>query len=258
MKKLSFLLFSLLVVTMFTSCGDDDEPENKQTVSATFNCRLLDASDETITFSQNTGKIELNYTDMTIKFSTTYKDKDGVTQTLNSPEMKLVSQNGTVYIGETYGGQIHERPLKIDMGTGMMWYRTSSVDDGTTLVLTTHLLYAYTTTAITNPANGNNGSHNQSAYLFALDSRGETCILQISNFASNLNGSIDATEVQYDGLTVTPTQTGYRITAETVESNFKGFYTLTDVEFDLNEQCLVLNGSFKCNGLTYEISGSLF
>ena len=124
--------------------------------------------------------------------------------------------------------------------------------------MTTHLLYAYTTTAMNNPDNGNHGSHDQSAYLFALDSRGETCVMQISNFMSNLNGTVDAAEVQYDGLTVTPTATGYKITAATAESNIKGYYTLTDVEFNIYEQCLVFNGSFKCNGLKYNVSGSLF
>ena len=48
------------------------------------------------------------------------------------------------------------------------------------------------------------------------------------------------------------------ITADKIESDYKGFYTLTDVEFHLYEQCLSINGSFKCNGLEYKVTGSLF
>ena len=256
MKKLSFFMLSLLAVTMLTSCGSDDEPVNKQTVNMAFNARLLDSNNESITFSQNNGVVELNYTDMTIKFSTSYKDQNGMTQTLTFPTMKLVHQNGTVYYCDATDGQIGR--LMIDLGTGMMWYQASNPSDGTTLVLTTHLLYAYTTTTMNNPENGNHGSHNQSAYLFSLDSRGETCVMRVSNFMTNMNGVVDAPEIQYDGLIVTPTATGYKITAEEAESNYKGFYKLTDVEFNIIEQCQVFTGSFKCNGLEYTISGNLF
>lgn len=260
MKKLSFMLLSLLAVTMFTACGNDDEPVNKQTVTSTLNARMVNASDgiaNGVVFSQNTGKIELNYTDMTIKISTTYKDENGATQSLNTPEMQLERQSGTCYKVVTHNGQTGSIPLMIDLGSGMMWYRMET-SANSNLFLTTHLLYAYTTTTMHNPDNNNHGSHDQSAYLFALDSKGETCIMQITNFISNMNGAVDAQEVQYEGLTVTPTTEGYKITADRVESNYKGFYTLTDVNFNLYYQCLQIDGTFKCNGLTYNISGSLF
>lgn len=259
MKKLSFLMLTLLGMIMFTACGDDnDEPENKQTVSATINTRLVNNDDETVTFSQSTGKIEVDYTNMKIRLNTTFIDENGQTQSVNSPDMKLTRQNGSVYYAETTSGNVGSAPLIIDFASGMMWYRTDTPTQGVSAIMTTQLLYAYTTTAISNPANGNSGSHQQSAYLFALDTRGETCILKLSNFVSTLNGSVDAPELQYEGLTVTPTSTGYTITADKIESDYKGFYTLTDVEFHLYEQCLSINGSFKCNGLEYKVTGSLF
>lgn len=259
MKKLSFMLLSLLAVTMFTACNnDDDETSRKQTITSPMNCRVVDASDGSVVFSQNTAKVELNYTDMTINFTCNYKDLNGQTQVFTSPVMKLSLEKGSVYRIETVGGQVISTNGWIDMSTGMMWYKTSDSEEGTVLVMTTHLLYAYTTTTMTNTENGNHGSHDQSAYLFALDSKGETCIMKIYNFISNLNAAIDAAEVQYEGLTVTPTGTGYTITASEVESNYKGFYKLTDVNFTLNEQCLVTSGSFKCNGLEYTVSGQLF
>ena len=57
---------------------------------------------------------------------------------------------------------------------------------------------------------------------------------------------------------MTPTVTGYKITADEVESNYTGFYKLTDVDFTLDEQCMTINGTFKCNGKDYEVTGHLF
>ena len=111
---------------------------------------------------------------------------------------------------------------------------------------------------MTNPENNNHGSNQQSAYMFIPGANGETCELRISNFMSTLNGVVDAPEVRYTGLTMTPTTTGYTVTADNLESSYKGFYTLTDVNFALNDQCQLINGSFKCNGINYEVTGDLF
>ena len=62
MKKLSFLLLSLLAVTLFTACGNEDEPVNKQSFTSTINCRAIDG--DQVVFSQSSAKVELNYTDM--------------------------------------------------------------------------------------------------------------------------------------------------------------------------------------------------
>ena len=144
----------------------------------------------------------------------------------------------------------------VDFGTGMMWYSIKTASSE--IVCTSQILYAYSTTEISNPDNDDYGIHQKSAYLFAIDSKGETCTLQISNFMSNVNGNVDAPMVEYVNLTLLPTVTGYEITADEVESNYKGYYTLTDVDFTLDEQCLSINGSFKCNGLEYVVKGPLF
>ena len=263
MKKLSFLLFSLLAVTLFTACNKSDEPDNRQTVTMTINSRAIDGDD--VVFSQGSAKVELNYSDMLIKFTADYKDVDGISHSITTPDMKMsrLSSGSSVYefvstsssqmgsnIGESLAGYI-------DLATGVMWYtiNTGSMQ----VVCSTHLLYAYTTTTITNPDNGNHGSHQQSAYLFALDSKGQTCIMSISNFIGNLNGAVEASEVQYSDLTLTPTATGYTVTADEVEStNYKGSYTLKDVHFIINNQCQVVAGSFKCKDLDYTVSGTLF
>lgn len=264
MKKYIYL-FGLLSVVMLTACNNSDEPSNTQTFTMTINSRTIDGDD--VVFSQGTGKVVFNYTDMFIKFTAQYKDADGQTHNLTTSDMKMYAAGNNLYsfnnVASSASTGIEMLEGFIDMGTGMMWY--SFTVDGSTRVVSTSclmyaytLLYAYTNTSMTNPDNGNHGNHAKSAYLFALDSRGETCTMLIGNFISNLNDAIDASEVKYEGLTATPDAQGYRITAEKAESNYKGFYTLTDVDFTINDQCNVVSGSFKCNGLEYTVSGNLF
>ena len=256
MKKLSFLFLALMAVTMLCSCGSDDEPVNKQTFAMATNTRALDNGN--VQFSQGQIKVELDYTNGTIKFTSDYKDANGQSHSITTPEMKYTASHGTVYRFQNGPASASVEGLEgfIDFSTGMMWLTFG--DGNSTVITTTNLLYAYVTTAITNTENGNHGEHQQSAYLFVPDSKGETCSMSISNFMPNLNNSVEAQEILYSGLTLTPTEAGYVITADSVESSYKGFYTITDVNITLDAQCRNINGSFLCNGLEMHISGPLF
>ncbi len=258
MKKSFIYLFAMLAAVMLTACGSDDKPINKQTVTMTINSRAIEG--DNIVFSQGSAKVEFDYTNMFIMFTSEYKDVDGQSHTITTPEMKLYPSGGMIYsfnnmASNTYTG-IDALTGYIDLSSGMMWY---SFESSNCLVYcTTQLLYAYTTTTITNPENDNIFNHEQSAYLFALDTRGEKCVMKISNFIPNTNGTVQASEILYDGLTVTPTTTGYKITAAQVESSYRGYYTITDLNITLNSQCQIIGGSFKCGGLEHTLSGRLF
>ncbi len=254
MKKLSILFFSLLAVTLFTACNDNDDPVNKQTFTSTINNRMFD--DGEVIFSQGSAKVEVNFTNMTIQFTSDYRDINGQSHSITTPEMKMINLNGSIYQFDFTGNGDDAMTGRFDMATGMLWYTFSK--DGHFVVSTSQLLYAYSTTTVTNPDNGNHYSHKQSAYLFALDARGEKCVMKISNFAPNIAGAIEAEELQYDGLNVTPTASGYTITASEVESSMRGFYTITDLNIVLDAHCRVINGSFKCSDLDFTISGGLF
>lgn len=258
MKKSFIYLFAILAAVMLTACGSDDDPVNKQTVTMTINSRAIEG--DNIVFSQGSAKVDLDYTNMFIMFTADYKDVNGQSHSITTPEMKLYLSSGMVYsfnnvASNTYTG-IDALTGYIDMSTGMMWY---SFESSNCLVYsTTQLLYAYTTTTITNPENGNTFNHEQSAYLFALDTKGEKCVMKISNFIPKTNGMVQASEILYDGLTVTPTTMGYKITAAEVESSYRGYYTITDLNITLNSQCQIIGGTFKCDGHEYTLSGRLF
>ena len=250
MKKLSFMLLSLLAVALFTACGDGDEPVNKQTVSMTINNRAIDG--DQVVFSQANAKVELNYTDMTIQLNTEYKDAAKLPHSIATPMMKMTNVGGTIY---SFGQASSDISGYIDFATGMTWFTIDDING--TVVSTSQLLYAYSTTTVTNPDNGFNFSHEQSAYLFAVNPEGETCTLSISNFIPNIAGSVEAGEMKFNDLTMVPTATGYTITASEVESYNKS-YTITDLNFTLNNQCRTINGSFKCRDLEFKVSGNLF
>lgn len=250
MKKLSFMLLALLAVTLFTACGNDDDPVNKQTVSMAINNRAIDG--DQVVFSQANAKVEVNYTDMTIQINTEYNDATGRPHSVTTPMMTLTNEGGTVY---SFGKGTNEVSGYIDFATGMTWFIIN--DDAGIVICSSQLLYAYSTTSITNPDNGNHYSHEYSAYLFVLDAKCEKCIMKISNFTPNIAGSVEAGEIQFNDLTVTPTATGYTITAAEAEASNKS-YTITDLNINISNQCQAINGSFKCRDLEFAITGKLF
>lgn len=256
MKKSVFLL-ALLSIVLLSSCNDNDEPVNKQILYSVMNARLINSDDEPPIFSQTDGKIELDQINMTIKFSSTYMNQDGQAQSVTTPEMKLVPMKDNAYYMDD-GSTSY--PGMIDFGTGMLWYHELNADGGINLFMTTQLLlYAYTNTTINDTVNNKTSNHEQSAYMFKIDSRGESCDMSISDFVSNLNGVVDAPALQYKGLTAKPTARGFDITAETASAeSAQGLYALTEVNIHIEEQCLGFVGSFKCNGLKYNVSGRLF
>lgn len=261
MKKISFLLFSLIAVTMFTSCINDDDPVNEQTVIMLINSRAIDG--DNVVFSQSSAKATFNLVDMTTAFTCVYKDANGQSRTVTTPVMKMTatSTNSSIYrfegvISQTVSG-IETITGYIDMATLMTWFTISDYN-GSPVVCTSQPNYIYATTTVTNPDDGKNYSHKQSSYLFAIDdAQGGSCILQIKNFIPNTSGLIQADVIQFNDLKVTPTPEGYLISADEAESSLSG-YTITDLNIILNSQCRVIDGSFKCEGLTFEVKGELF
>lgn len=115
--------------------------------------------------------------------------------------MSLTSEGINVYgFKSDASGDYSNLRGNVDLATGMMWY-TFNLNDGTTVVSTVNLmyaftiLYAYATTSISSEQ-GNTYNHEQSAYLFALDSKAETCIMQISNFIPDTYGAVRTSVVE--------------------------------------------------------------
>ena len=249
MKKYFYYLFALTAMVMLSSCLDNsDEPERKLSFTSAVNCQAINGND--VVFSIGTSKVEMDYAENLISFTFDYKDAEGKSHTLVTPQMKMSAVNSTTYQFSAAGqgdGATESLSGYLDSPNLTLWYTFN--DGSTTMVCTSQLLYPYTNTTITNPDNGNHGNHQVSAYLFTIDADGQTCTFTIYNFVSNLNAAVEVSKVDFEGLTVTQTATGYTITANEVASKYNGYYTLTDVNFNLNNQGKAINGSFKSKGL---------
>ena len=259
MKQLFIYAFAVMALTMLTACGNEDEPVNKQTFNVTINARII--GEDNIIFSQGKAYVELDNIAKTIKITTDYKTPDGQSTTIATPEMKLTSAGGyEVYSFSDHSATSSTGPVEgtIDMNSGMMWYKFT-FDASAPIVCTTQLLYSYMKTIIINPDNNFQYTNEQSQYLFTLDSDGKTCSMQISNFTPNIAGNvIPGGTIKYNSLAVTPTATGYTITADKAESSYMGTYTITGLHVNLDGQGRLIDGQFKCADLDFVITGSMF
>lgn len=259
MKKLSFWLLSMLAVTMLTGCvKNNDEPVNVYTTTIPFNNRAFDGNK--VIFSQNNATITIDLTNSTIQFETGFKDIDGVSHTMSTPIMKMTPQGGPIYSfnsgTETFGTTNNLEGF-INLETIMVWY--SFFDHGSNRIISTsQLIYSFGNTTVTNPDNGNHYNNEFSQYKFIIDAKAEKCVMLIYQFAPNLNGTIQAEQIYWEGLSVTPTTTGYTVSSLMAESSLKDRFAITNLHFTLDDQCRVLNGGFKCEGLDFKVSSKLF
>ena len=250
MKKY-FYLFALLTVVMFTSCNDDDETVNKQTLTATVNSRAVNG--ENTVFSQSSMTFELNYTDNTIQISGEYKDGNGTLTSVNTAAMPITTAASYTY-GFTSSDALHVIGY-LDMSTGVIWF---NFIDGTgcNVYCTTHLYFAYLNTTITDA--DNSVETDQIDYLFSIDSKGQTCDLYIVNLMPDTRQAPIAQEVKYTSLKLKPSTTGYTVEADEVASSYNGRFGITDFNAVIDQQARHIEGTFKVGETTYTISGNLF
>ena len=263
-KKLMTLLLAVLAMSLLTACNNDDEHENKQKFTTAINNRAC--KDGVVIFSQGTAEVEINFdarTAMrTIKITSTYKDIDGQSRTLTTPELEMPSPYGSpigVYsfsTTEDLGDGVRNLKGTIDIQTGMMRYAFQQKDY--TMVCTTNLLFNDVITKIIDPM-GASINTNMSAYLFMLNSNANSCVMQISNFIPGVNGAGQADIIEYKNLNVTITDHGYLIKADEAKSTLDDrYYDLTNVDITIDRDCSHFSGSFNTKVSRHEFSGNLF
>ncbi len=234
MNTIKKLMTLLLAMSLLTACNNDDEHENKQKFTTAINNRAC--KDGVVIFSQGTAEVEINFdarTAMrTIKITSTYKDIDGQSRTLTTPELEMPSPYGSpigVYsfsTTEDLGDGVRNLKGTIDIQTGMMRYAFQQKDY--TMVCTTNLLFNNVITNISD-VSGATINTNMSSYLFMLDSNAKTCIMQIS-----------------------------LIKADEAKATHDSYYDLTDVDITIDRDCTHFSGSFSTKVSRHEFSGNLF
>ena len=262
-KKLMTLMLAVLAVSLLTACNKDDESDHKQKFTTAINNRAC--RNGVVVFSQGTAEVEISFNARTamrtIKITSTYKDIDGQSRTLTTPEIEMPSPYGSPInfysfsTTDNLGDGVKNLHGSLDIQTGIMLY-TFQQDDYT-MVCTTHLLFNNVITSIIDPM-GASINTNMSSYLFMLDSNAKTCIMQISNFVQGVNGAVQAAVVEYNGLKVTITDQGYLIKADGAKATQGTHYDLTDVDVTIDRNCSHFSGSFNTKVSRHEFSGNLF
>jgi hypothetical protein len=261
--KLMTLLLAVLAMSLLTACNKD-ESDHKQKFTTAINNRAC--RDGVIIFSQGTAEVEINFIPSTamrtIKITSTYKDIDGQSRTLTTPEIEMPSLYGSpvrVYSFSTttdvMGDGVKNLHGGIDMQSGMLWYAFQQ--DDYTITCTTHLQFNNVITKIIDPM-GASINTNMSAYLFMLNSNANTCVMQISNFTPGVSGIVQAAVVEYKGLNVTVTDQGYLIKADQAKATQGSNCDLTDVDVTIDRDCTHFSGSFNTRVSRHEFSGNLF
>ena len=260
--KLMTLLLAVSVMSLLTACNDD-ESDHKQKFTTAINNRAC--RNDVVVFSQGTAEVEINFNPITamrtIKITSTYKDIDGQSHTLTTPELEMPSLYGSpvnVYsfsMTDDLGDGVKNLHGGIDIQSGMMWYAFQQGDF--TVVCTTNLLFNDVITNVSD-VTGATINTNMSSYLFMLDSNAKTCVMQISDFVPGVNGAVQAAVVEYKGLNVTITDQGYIIKSDQAKATQGGYYDLTDVDITIDRDCSHLSGSFNTKVSRHEFSGDLF
>lgn len=261
-KKLMTLLLAVLAMYLLTACDTDDKKENVQKFTCVINNRAC--RNGVVIFSQSSADVEIKFngSTRTIKITSTYKDIDGQSRTLTTPEMTIPSANGspvrvyTFSTTENLGDGAKNLSGSLDTQTRAMRY-TFQQDDYT-IVCTTHLLFNNVITKIIDPM-GASINTNMAAYLFMLNSNANSCVMQISNFILGVNGAEQADIVEYKNLNVTITDQGYLIKADEAKSSLDDrYYDLTNVDITIDQDCSHFSGSFNTKVSRHEFSGNLF
>lgn len=251
MKKFCYV-FALLTMVAFTSClNDTDDDMNTQTLTGTVNNRAV--YDEQVVFSQVPIQIVINNADMTMQMSSSYRDADGVSHAINTDVMNLTARTNSLFqfTSPTLSGLIN-------ITTGMMRY-VMEIDGDQHVTSTTDFELRDLVTTITDE-DGNTYNHTNSIYYFVLDANGKNASMCITNFISNVNGSIQAAALDYKNLNLTPTTNGYLITADVATCLQSESFNLKNLAVTFTDDCMTVNGSFKVQGSSnsYTMSGSVF
>jgi len=255
MKKSIYYLALLTLVTL-ASCTNSEDV-SIQSFPIYTNCRTVENND--VVFHRNSGVIEFNNTENTVQFTGEFKDMDGRKLTFKTSEMKMNAASSTAdvysFSANTINGSAVITGLKgyVDLGTGLLWC-SFQVDGSMTVYCTTDLIFPYSTTTITDE-NGNNYKNEGSDYLLAFDTDGDKAIMRISDFIPAVNGTIAARIIEYKGIKMTPTTTGYIFTADELQSNASGSYDITDLNITVDRQGQHMSGTFKCNGNNFTVDG---
>ena len=123
---------------------------------------------------------------------------------------------------------------------------------------TSSLAYPYTETQMIDTAHTTSAwTQNQAVYLFDVNTSTNKANISIYYIQTEKDGQNHV--LQYSGAQVTPTRTGYVITADTLKAiiDYKVYY-LRNAKFTIDNNWHSLNGTFQLGNQQATVKGGLF
>ena len=264
MKHFIHIITGISAVIALSACSHDSNSEYKFEEQTYY--RIVNLNTQNVSFARSTVNCTLNPDDKTIQISTTIS-MNGSNITIDSSTMPYTTPSANTY---KFGGTAKASGHDVTNFNGLYdgatnaIYLEMNIDSHHGLYITSIPLFPYTTTTVTNNMFSSDSSEplilDDCSYGFIFDNTLVDGIFAILNFKlTAIDSRIE--EIDYKGITVTPTADGYSIQASLLSPSVSGSlekYTITDFKADITEQGRKVEGSFTCSNKDVTFSGKAF
>lgn len=262
MKHFLTAIVSLTLLVLASSCSND--PDNSYSYSSdTYNRSTSNSSGSESLMSKATVDYTFHTGDNTLDITTSSTPYAGDARVSFTAKVNVTyNQTGGFYTFGTStvtatGATVTGLSGRFDLYTGTL-YMTYTVDGTYTVKSTSSLAYPYTETQMIDTAHTTSAwTQNQAVYLFDVNTSTNKANISIYYIQTEKDGQNHV--LQYSGAQVTPTRTGYVITADTLKaiSDYKVYY-LRNAKFTIDNNWHSLNGTFQLDKQQANVKGGLF
>lgn len=262
MKHFLTAIVSLTLLVLASSCSND--PDNSYSYSSdTYNRSTSNSSGSESLMSKATVDYTFHTGDNTLDITTSSTPYAGDARVSFTAKVNVTyNQTGGFYTFGTStvtatGATVTGLSGRFDLYTGTL-YMTYTVDGTYTVTSASCLTYPYAQTSMTDTAHSTSPwVQNQAVYNFDVNTTKNTATISIY-YLTNAQNSSSYLTLQYSGAKVTPSATGYVITADSL-SAVSGYtaYHLRKAQFNISSDWQSFNGSFQLNDRMVTAHGSL-
>jgi hypothetical protein len=257
-----------LAITMLglSSCNNSSGGSTYSYSSVAYNIATRQGADSS-TISKSAVNYAFNSGDNTIDIATTAtpytssKTAGGTVSFSTTVDMTYDQTKGYFTFStsnvKATGATVSGLSGSFDYITGTL-YLEYTVNGTYTVKSTSSLAYPYTETQMIDTAHTTSAwTQNQAVYLFDVNTSTNKANISIYYIQTEKDGQNHV--LQYSGAQVTPTRTGYVITADTLKaiSDYKVYY-LRNAKFTIDNNWHSLNGTFQLDNQQATVKGGLF
>lgn len=267
--RLTTIITTAILATILlglSSCNNSSGGSTYSYSSVTYNIATSKGADSS-TISKSAVNYAFNSGDNTLEISTTAtpytsdKTAGGTVSLSTTVDMTYDQTKGYFTFStsnvQATGATVSGLSGSFDYITGTL-YLEYTVNGTYTVKSTSSLAYPYAETQMIDTAHTTSAwTQNQAVYLFDVNTSTNKANISIYYIQTEKDGQNHV--LQYSGAQVTPTRTGYIITADTLKAiaDYKMHY-LRNAKFTIDNDWHSLNGTFQLDNQQATVKGGLF